>query len=590
MEGSMFRAKGVLSTHVVKLIFLGLAGAGLMAPSHAVLKAKWRTSTSSNPWVAEQQLPIVNHTTQTTEIDIDTTVKYQTMTGWGGSPNESGVLGLHKLSAALQDSVMRAMFDTVNGCKFNMIRLPIGCSDFSLNGYSLDDYAGDYTMNNVNIHRDSLVTLDFCKKAAAINPNLKVWGSPWTAPAWMKGNNNWSGGASYPSTVCELKQDNATLTAYALYFSKAITLYKNYGIPFFALSFQNEPYTCQPFPSMIWPNGSTMLNFMKNYLGPRMTADHPDVELWTPTMNLSDTSYYSMLNDPYCSSIITTVCYQYQGESAMPIIHKLHPNVRGYNTELSCGANSNSWSYPQTQTWPEIKMGVSNGNSGAFQWNLLLCSLPGTAYADLCGYSALWQSADGSTGNWPQQPVISIDTAGKKIAYNTEFYMLKHLSYYIRPGSKVVKVSGQYDTNQISVKNPDGSVVVVTNNQNNAPQNVAVCLGTQMLTATLPALSFASFMIYDSSTTAGVRGPLTNATNVQKGMFLISGTRNGISISPQGNAYELTVISIDGSTKAVLSSSRSGTNTLHIRNMARGIYFVKGQVAGRAFIASVPVL
>ena len=232
----MFRAKGVLSTHVVKLIFLGLAGAGLMAPSHAVLKAKWRTSTSSNPWVAEQQLPIVNHTTQTTEIDIDTTVKYQTMTGWGGSPNESGVLGLHKLSAALQDSVMRAMFDTVNGCKFNMIRLPIGCSDFSLNGYSLDDYAGDYTMNNVNIHRDSLVTLDFCKKASAINPNLKVWGSPWTAPAWMKGNNNWSGGASYPSTVCQLDTDNATYDRLcALFFKGDHSIQKLWNSLFCAL-------------------------------------------------------------------------------------------------------------------------------------------------------------------------------------------------------------------------------------------------------------------------------------------------------------------------------------------------------------------
>ncbi|HUI92222.1 MAG TPA: glycoside hydrolase family 30 beta sandwich domain-containing protein [Chitinivibrionales bacterium] len=472
----------------VKWLLVILLAAGAVSPSHAVLRAKWRTSVANAPWAAEQQLPVVAHTTQATEIDVDTTVQFQTMTGWGGSPNESSVLALHKLPQALQDSVMRALFDTVSGCKFNMIRLPIGCSDFSLNGYSLDDSAGDDEMKYVNIHRDSLVTLDFVKKAVAVNPALKVWGSPWTAPAWMKANDNWSGGASYPSTACELHQDIATLTAYALYFSKVVTLFKNDGIPFFALAFQNEPYTCQPFPSMIWPDGATMLNFMKNYLGPRMKADHPDVELWTPTMNLNDSNYYiPMLRDSYCSSIITTVCYQYQGEQVINYIHKKFPNLREYGTELVCGGGDNQWNYPQSQTFPEIKLLVANGASGAFQWNLLLAN---------GGWSAQW-----GTGAWQQNCMITIDTIGKKIVYNSQYYGLKHLSYYIRPGSKVLKVTGQYDTNEISVKNPDGSIAVVTNNQNNAPQNVAICVGSQMVTATLPALSFASFLIYDSTAT-----------------------------------------------------------------------------------------
>jgi len=536
--------KHVSMKYAATVFFLGMFAAGTVAPAHAVLKAKWRTSTSQSPWVAEQQLTIANYSAQGTEIDIDTTVKYQTMGGWGGSPNESGVIGLHKLPQALQDSVMRAMYDTVNGCKFNMIRLPIGCSDFSISGYSLDDFPGDYTMDHVNIHRDSLVTLDFCKKALAVNPNIKVWGSPWSAPAWMKGNNNWSGGASYPSLECELHQDSTTLRAYALYFSKVVTLYKNYGLPFFALSFQNEPYTCQPFPSMIWSNGAKMLNFMKNYLGPRMRADHPDVELWTPTMNLDDTAKFSLLNDSYCASIITTVCYQYQGESVMPIIHRLHPNLRAYNTELHCGAGSNSWSYPQTDTWPEIKMGVSNGNSGAFHWNLLLCSVPNATTANLCGYSAVW-----GTGNWPQQPIISIDTAGKKIAYNTQFYMLKHLSYYIRPGSKVVKVSGQYDTNQITVKNPDGSLAIVTNNVNGS-QPIAIRFGNQMVTATLPAQSFASFMIYDSSTTpSSIRNP--QAASVSRFVsankyFKISGDRFSLPSEFAGKTCLGSIYDING--------------------------------------------
>ena len=572
----MDRKKYLVIKNLVKVFFFSMIVAGMMSPANAVLKAKWRTSTSAAPWVAEQQLSIVTHTTQATEIVLDTTTKYQTMTGWGGSPNESGVLGLHKLSATLQDSVVKALFDTVTGCKFNMIRLPIGCSDFSDSGYSLDDFNGDYTMSKINIHRDSLVSLDFCMKALAHNANLKVWGSPWTAPAWMKNNNKWAGGTAL-SEECALKQDSATLKAYALYFSKAVTMYKNYGIPFFAIAFQNEPYCCQSFPSMRWSSGAMMLNFMKNYLGPRVKADHPEIELWTPTMNLSDTAFFvPMLRDAYCSSIITTVCYQYQGEDAMPLIHKKFPNLRAYNTELACGGGDNSWSYPQTQTFPEIKRGVSNGNSGAFQWNLLLCNVPNVSYDKLCGYSGMWQNADGSKGNWPQQPLITIDTAAKKIAYNTEFYMLKHLSYYIRPGSQVIKVLGQYDTNEISVKNPDGSLVVVTNNQNNAPQNIAICFGTQMIQASLPALSYASFKIYDSTGTSvsGVPGTLAMPYVAAIGSFKVTGDRFTLSPAYEGMTNVCKVYDMHGRLVKEFSVRSRDINLSKDFGISQGAYVV----------------
>lgn len=550
------------------ILFLCILIGGINTPAHAVLKAKWRTSTSASPWAAEQALSVVTHTTQNTEIILDTTVKYQTMTGWGGSPNESGVLALHKLSSTLQDSVIKALFDTVSGCKFNMIRLPIGCSDFSIDGYSLNDNSGDYAMSKISINRDSLVTLDFVKKALVRNPNLKVWGSPWSAPAWMKNNNNWFGGTAI-SEDCALKQDNATLTAYALYFSKAITLYKAYGIPFFALAFQNEPYCCQPFPSMRWSSGTMMLNFMKNFLGPRMVADHPDVELWTPTMNINDTNaFVPMLRDPYTGPIITTVCYQYQGEDEINYIHKKFPNVREYLTELQCGGGDNSWNYIQSSTFPEIKMGIANGVSGAFQWNLILAN---------GGFSAQW--ATGSSGHWAQNSMITIDTVGKKITYNSQYYGLKHLSYYIRPGSKVLKVTGQYDTNEIAVKNPDGSLVVVTNNQNNGPQNVAICVGTQMITATLPALSYASFCIYDSLTT-GIGTPAATRESAPEFLAVnkcskIVGDNISLPHEFMGKTIKGKLYDINGKCIRDFTVTKNNMSLSHDFGIAGGVYIAR---------------
>ncbi len=478
------------------VLFLCLAlVAGAAMPANATLRARWRSSSPNAKWVDETDLTWATYTSQANEIVLDTSVKYQVIAGWGGSPNEVGMVALHTLPQALQDSVVRALFDTVTGCKFNMIRLPIGCSDFSLNGYSLDDSVGvnfgtyaDYQMNNINIEREKPMNLAFIKKALVSNPGIKVWGSPWTAPAWMKKNKAWFGGNPVPATDCELIQDTSIFRSYALYFSKAVTLYKNYGIPFFALAFQNEPYTCQPFPSMIWPTGVKMRDFMKNYLAPRMQADHPDVQLWTPTMNLNDTNMFiPMLRDTYTDTVIKACCFQYQGKDVIAYIHSKFPTLPLYATELQCGGGDNTWDYPMSQTFPDIKYYISNGGVGAMQWNLIL-EKNGRA-----GYN--W--------NWSQNSMITMDTVAKTITLTSQYYCLKHISAYLRPGSKLLNVTGNFAANEIATKNPnDGSIGVVAMNNSTNVTPVAIRLGTQMVKATMPAQSFASFRIWDDAVNA----------------------------------------------------------------------------------------
>jgi glucosylceramidase len=530
-------------------------------PAHAVLKAKWRSSSPNARWVAEAQLPLQAYAAQATEIVLDTATKYQTMTGWGGSPNEVGMVALHTLPQAMQDSVIKALYDTVWGCKFNMIRLPIGCSDFSLTGYSLDDVDGDYAMNSITIDREKPMTLAFVKEAMKYNPGVKVWGSPWTAPAWMKKNKNWFGGASYPALDCELTQTDQIFTAYALYFSKAVTLYKNYGIPFFALSFQNEPYTCQPFPSMIWSNGTKILNFLKNYLGPRMQADHPNVELWTPTMNLNDTNYYvPMLRDAYTAPLVKACCFQYQGKDVIAVIHQKFPALPLYATELVCGGGDNTWDYPLSQTFPDIKYYVDNGAVGAMQWNLIL-EKNGRA-----GYN--W--------SWSQNSMITMDTVAKTITFTSQYYCLKHLSFYIRPGSKLLKATGNFAVSQLSVKNTDGSIAVVAMNNASSAKAVAVRLGTQMITATMPALSFASFLIYDSTAT-GTNPAVARPENRAPAPRTIKVAGEGFTLPVEyaKTASVCAVYNLQGKLIRELSVVNNAVNLSRDYGMSRGIYIVR---------------
>ena len=90
-----------------------------------------------------------------------------------------------------------------------------------------------------------------------INPNLSIIASPWSAPKWMKTNNNWYGGSLDPYYY----------QCYANYFVKYIKMMQANGIPIYAITPQNEPENPNNEPSMTMTK-EEQVNFINNYLGP----------------------------------------------------------------------------------------------------------------------------------------------------------------------------------------------------------------------------------------------------------------------------------------------------------------------------------
>jgi len=130
---------------------------------------------------------------------------------------------------------------------------------------SLDDNAGDYAMTNFSLHRDSTKRIPLIQMAQAVNPNLKLWGCPWSPPSWMHDNNQYSSG--------NMKKDAQTQTAYALYLSKFVKGYRAAGINMEAICCQNEPTIVDGgYPKCGWSD-SLELSFYKNYMIPRFTQD-----------------------------------------------------------------------------------------------------------------------------------------------------------------------------------------------------------------------------------------------------------------------------------------------------------------------------
>lgn len=74
---------------------------------------------------------------------------------------------------------------------------------------------------------------------------MKVIGSIWTPPAWMKTNNSQSGG-SLIQTPDNLQQFARYMAAYVAGFQQA------YGVPLYAVSLQNELRFAEPYPSCVY--------------------------------------------------------------------------------------------------------------------------------------------------------------------------------------------------------------------------------------------------------------------------------------------------------------------------------------------------
>jgi glucosylceramidase len=136
--------------------------------------------------------------------------------------------------------------------------------DFSLGQYSYAPVEGDKKLEHFTIQEDKDDLIPFIKDAmAASKEGFKIFGSPWTAPPWMKDNNNYVGGKLLPEYY----------DAWALFFSKYADAYKAEGIDIWGFTVENEPLgNGNNWESMHY-SPDEMTNFVMNHLGPKLEAD-----------------------------------------------------------------------------------------------------------------------------------------------------------------------------------------------------------------------------------------------------------------------------------------------------------------------------
>lgn len=170
-------------------------------------------------------------------IQLDPSQTHQSIDGFGYGITYSSCYNLLKMTPEDRNDLLTRTFSTTSGYGVSYCRISIGCNDFSSTEYSLCDVEG---LEHFALFNDEVnYVIPILKEILAINPDLKIIGSPWTPPKWMKVDNltnmrpydSWTDGHLSP-----LHYDT-----YAEYFVKFIQAFQSEGIRIHAVTPQNEP-------------------------------------------------------------------------------------------------------------------------------------------------------------------------------------------------------------------------------------------------------------------------------------------------------------------------------------------------------------
>jgi glucosylceramidase len=438
----------------------------------------WTSSTAEQPWLT-MPAPALEHggTDVASQVRVAPQKTYQTIDGFGGCFNELGWVALNKASASDRAEVISSLFSD-EGCAFTLARLPIGASDFALDGYSLDDTPGDLALKNFSVARDEKQLIPFVKAAMAVRPSLQCWGSPWSPPAWMKTNNHYSKGS--------LKWEPAILRSYATYLARWVETYRGLGINIYAVFPQNEPNILSAYPSCLW-TGAQLREFIADYLGPTLRDRKTNVQLWLGTLNgdapnggdNANDRLVTVMEDPQANAFITGISFQYDSRNLAASASALYPDKKLMQSETECRRGDNSWADAEF-LYGLMKRFFENNTGSYFAWNMVL---------DETGLS---------TWKWKQNALITVNQTTGQVTYNGEYYVMRHFSRYVKPGAKRVLTTGPWG-DKIAFVNPDGSTVIVLGNSTQQPQSVTLTVAGHAdgdtLKATLPPRSINTFVV-----------------------------------------------------------------------------------------------
>ncbi|WP_419317942.1 glycoside hydrolase family 30 protein [Caulobacter sp. ErkDOM-E] len=473
------RRSGLATTlAAIALTFGGCAALPKAGPSTA---RAWITTGDRSQLLAEQgpsTFMEVDDSASAPLLVVDAAERHQTMVGFGAAITDASAWLIQtKLSPQQRDQLMGELFGRgEGGLGFSCTRVTIGASDFSLDHYSLDDAPGgapDPELKSFSIERPAQYVFPTVRQALAINRDLKVMASPWSAPAWMKTTNSLVKG--------QLKSE--AYPVYAEFFARYVKAASKVGVPTDYLSIQNEPdFEPENYPGMRW-SALDRARFFGENLGPVFQRERIKTRIldWDHNWDHPEQPL-AVLADARARAVVSGVAWHcYGGDvSAQAQVAAAHPDKDVFFTECSGG----QWSpkFDESFSWMMSKLIIGStrgGARGVLMWNLALDEAYGP-HAGGCGDC---------------RGVVTIDSRTGAVERNQEYYAFGHASRFVKPGAvRIGSPAKVGDLETVAFLNRDGGRVLIVLNGGQTPSAFAVADGGRRFRATIPARSAATLV------------------------------------------------------------------------------------------------
>jgi glucosylceramidase len=441
---------------IASIAFLAVASGAVAAQANSANQIEgWVTNPDRSSLFQKLPEPLVfgaRNNVRGSVIVIDPVQQMQSLDGFGFALTGGSAELLVKMSPGARSKILKQIFARDgNHLGVSYLRISIGSSDLNSFVFSYDDLSPgetDRELKKFDLGQDRKDIIPVLKEILLISPDIKILGSPWSAPAWMKTNNNVRGGA--------LREE--CYPAYALYLAKYVVEMKKEGIAIDAITIQNEPLNSKNTPSMQWTLNQQLV-FLRDHLHPAFTRAGLKTKVLLFDHNTDRPDYpLALLSDPVISRFADgSAFHNYGGDmSAMSKVHMARPDKNVYFTEQMITERPGSPTINIAASVKRMMIDTTrNWSRNVILWNLA-ADPQNDPHTDNGGCSMC-------------QGAITIDKDA--VSLNLAYYTIAHASKFVRPGS--VRIG--------STSRGDQVVALTEDEERPGLKRIAVIENTQVL-------------------------------------------------------------------------------------------------------------
>ena len=384
--------------------------------------------------------------------------EYKGFLGFGTAITASSCYELSLMNKSERKKLLTHIYGK-DGLGLSVGRISIGSSDYSPEIYSYDDHPFDVTLEHFSVEKDEKYVIPMIKEIIEVNPDIYLFASPWSPPAWMKTGESMCGGYMREQFI----------DCYADYIVKFINAYAEHGIKISAVTPQNEPNTQQweKMPACIW-HPEIEAKFIK-ILKKKFVENALDVKIWMFDHNFDNIQrvIWPLENCEGLMDACDGVAFHYYKSTPENTIKlkKKYPSLDFHFTEGGPRLTENydtDWCKWGIIAIKALKLGYKSFTG----WNLMLDELGGPnvgPYHGICGGFVTRNSQSG------------------EISFSGQYKAFCHLAPYIRKTSKIYPLCAEipcflhvanypkrdFEIEGIVIDNSDGKKIAVLVNPNN---------------------------------------------------------------------------------------------------------------------------